>query len=80
MNTEQVPVLPFLAVYLESLAVEGWNAGGGGLAVHGRQQHHRHQQQQQHAERTRKVVRGAWQYTALRQATAPPPPTAATAS
>jgi hypothetical protein len=61
MDTVQVPFLPFLAVNLESLAVEGGDAGGG-LAVHGRQQHHRHQQQQQHPERIRKVVRGGWRY------------------
>ncbi len=77
MNTEQVPVLPFLAVNLESLAVEGGNAGGG-LAVHGRQQHHCHQQQQQHSEQIRKVIRGGLGST--RQATAPLPPTAAAAS
>ncbi len=57
---DKVPVLPFLAVYLESLAVEGGNAGGG-LAVHGRQQQFCHQQQPQHPERTRMVVRvGTW--------------------
>ncbi len=57
---DKVPVLPFLAVYLESLAVEGGNAGGGGLAVHSRQQHFCHQQQQQHPERIRILVRLVW--------------------
>ncbi len=46
---DKVQVLPFLAVNLEALAVEGGNAGRG-LAVHGRQQHNRHQHQQQHPE------------------------------